>query len=115
MWNPNEDRVVLKPIDSEKKSKGGIIIPPEAQKISEWEVLAVGPTATSKNNQELLVEIGRMLGQVPQELKQEGVKLLPGMRVMISDAAGMDIEVDGEKQRVVRFIDIHLYNEAPTD
>lgn len=88
MWKPKEDRVVLKAVPPEEKTKSGLIIPNEAQKISEWEVLAVGPN-------------------------KQDIQLLPGMRVMVSDGAGMEITVDGQDQKVVRFSDIHLYDDQP--
>ena len=43
-FRPLHDRVVVKRIDAEEKSKGGIIIPDTAQeKPSQGEVIAVGP------------------------------------------------------------------------
>lgn len=90
-WKPKEDRVVLKGITPEKMTASGLHIPLEAQKTSIWEVLAIGPVTGVKTE----------------------IVLKEGDLVMISDAAGMDIEVDGEEQRVVRFSDIHLYNDEP--
>lgn len=93
MWKPKENRVALKPVPPEEKTKSGLIIPTEAQKVSEYEVLAIGPLTGS--NLEAKIE------------------LLPGMHVIVNNGAGLDIEIDGEEQKVVQFSDIHLYDDEP--
>ena len=48
-FRPLHDRVVVKRIDAEEKSKGGIIIPDTAkEKPSQGEVIAVGPAAATR-------------------------------------------------------------------
>lgn len=95
MMTPNEDRVLLKPIPPEETTSSGIIIPLEAQKVEIWEVVAIGPTSTSC----------RKCGtDRPTELK-------PGMLVLINESAGMDFSDNGEKLRIVRFTDIHAYDD----
>lgn len=93
MFKPNEDRVILKPIDPDKETKTGLIIPVEAQKVKIWEVVAIGPSST--------------------DCKTCGNKrnddLKPGMLAMINENAGMDFEYEDQLFRVVRYSDIHLY------
>ena len=83
--NPTEDRVIIKPIPPETKTKSGLIIPNEAQKIQLWEVVSVGP----------------MQGQV---------KIEPGMVVMIPESSGHDFEYEGQHLRVIRHNSIELYD-----
>jgi len=83
--NPTEDRVILKPIPPDTKTKSGLIIPNEAQKIQLWEVVAVGPSASP-------------------------IKLEKGMVVTIPDSAGYDYELDGQQFRVIRHGSIDLYD-----
>jgi len=82
---PTEDRVILKPIPPETKTKSGLIIPNEAQKIALWEVVDVGP-------------------------QQGQVKLEPGMVVMIPEGAGYDFEDQGEQRKVIRHGSVDLYD-----
>lgn len=82
---PTEDRVILKPVPPDTKTKSGIIIPNEAQKIQLWEVVSIGPTSSP-------------------------VKLEKGMIVCIPESAGYDFEYEGEKLRVVRIGSIDLYD-----
>ena len=82
---PTEDRVIIKPIPPETKTKTGLIIPSEAQKIALWEVVDVGP-------------------------QQGQVKLEPGMVVMIPEGAGYDFEDKGEPRKVIRHGSVDLYD-----
>ncbi len=85
MLFPTEDRVILKPIPPETKTKSGLIIPVEGQKIKMWEVVAVGPS-------------------------EQKVKIEPGMIVVIPSEAGYDFEEDGQELRVIRHGSIDLYD-----
>jgi len=82
---PAQDRVILKPIPPETKTKSGLIIPNEAQKIQLWEVVSVGPT-------------------------DNPTKLEKGMIVTIPESAGYDFEDNGEPFRVIRHGSIDLYD-----
>jgi len=89
MLKPLADRVVLKPVTAEEKTKGGIVLPDTAKdKPQEGEVVAVGP--------------GRIL--------DNGTKLAPevkvGDRVIYSKYSGTEVKVDGEEYLVVRESDI---------
>lgn len=90
---PNEDRVFLEPIPPDEKTKTGIIIPNEAQKVVLWKVHSIGP----ENG--ICKECG---AKRPQKLEV-------GMRVLINENVGTDIEIDGKAIRVIRHGDIHGY------
>ena len=86
---PLADRVVLKPVEAEEKTKGGIVLPDTAKdKPQEGEVVAVGP--------------GRLLDngtKVPMEVKV-------GDRVIYSKYSGSEIKIDGDEYLIVRESDI---------
>ena len=86
---PLHDRVVIKPLDQETKSKGGIIIPDTAkEKPVEGKIIAAGPGARD--------ESGR---RVPL-----GVKV--GDRVLYGKWAGTEVKVDGEDVVVMKESDL---------
>ena len=78
-FRPLHDRVVVKRVEAEEKTKGGIIIPDTAkEKPQEGEVIAVGPGG-----------------------RDEGGKLIPidlkvGDRVLFGKWSGTEIKLDGE-------------------
>jgi len=86
---PLADRVVVKPIQADEKTKGGIVLPDTAKdKPQEGEVIAVGP--------------GRIL--------DNGTKVAPeikvGDRVIYSKYSGSEIKIEGEEYLIVRESDI---------
>jgi len=86
---PLSDRVVLKPVKAEEKTKGGIVLPDTAkEKPQEGEVIAVGP--------------GRVL--------ENGTKLTPevkvGDRVIYSKYSGTEVKIEGEEYLIIRESDI---------
>lgn len=87
---PLADRVVVKVIEADERTKGGIILPDTAKdKPQEGEVLAVGR--------------GRVLdsgGRVAPEVKV-------GDRVIFSKYGGVEVKVDDEEYLVVRESDLH--------
>jgi len=94
-FRPLHDRVVVKRIDAEEKTKGGIIIPDTAQeKPQEGEVLAVGPGARD--------EAGKL---VPLDLK-------PGDRVLFGKWSGTEVKIDGEDLLIMKESDIMGVVEA---
>ncbi|PKN32425.1 MAG: co-chaperone GroES [Deltaproteobacteria bacterium HGW-Deltaproteobacteria-20] len=86
---PLGDRVVIKRVEQEEKTKGGIIIPDSAkEKPVEAEVIAVGPGKALKD------------GKIrPVEVKQ-------GDRVLIGKWSGTEIKLDGAEHVIVREEDI---------
>jgi chaperonin GroES len=86
---PLNDRVMIKRLEEEEKTKGGIIIPDSAkEKPAEGKVIAVGP---GKRNDK-----GEIL---PLQVKA-------GDRVLFSKYGGTDIRLDGEDFLIMREDDI---------
>jgi chaperonin GroES len=86
---PLADRVVVKPIEAEEKTKGGIVLPDTAKdKPQEGEVIAVGPGRILENGT-----------KIPPEVKV-------GDRVIYSKYSGSEIKVEGEEYLIVRESDI---------
>ena len=86
---PLHDRVIVKRIEEEETTKGGIIIPDTAkEKPIEGEVVAVGAGKRLEN------------GKVqPLEVKE-------GDRVLFGKYVGTDINIDGEEHLIMREEDI---------
>ncbi|POR48350.1 co-chaperone GroES [Bosea psychrotolerans] len=96
-FRPLHDRVVVKRIDAEEKTKGGIIIPDTAkEKPQEGEVVAVGPGARD--------EAGKL---VPLDLKA-------GDRVLFGKWSGTEVKLDGEDLLIMKESDIMGVIEAAT-
>lgn len=88
-FTPLHDRVLLRRIEAEEKTPGGIIIPDTAkEKPAEGEVLAVGAGGRD--------ESGRI---VPLDVKV-------GDRVLFGKWAGTDVIIDGEDRLIVKEADI---------
>jgi len=82
---PLQDRVLLKRLEVEEKTAGGIIIPDTAQeKPQECEVIAVGPGKTLESG----------------ELRKPDVSA--GNHVLIGKYSGSEIKLDGEEHIIVR-------------
>jgi chaperonin GroES len=88
-FKPLHDRVLVRRVAEEQKTKGGIIIPDTAQeKPSEGEVVATGPGARNED------------GKVtPLDVKA-------GDRVLFSKYGGTEVKVDGEDLIILRESDI---------
>ena len=88
-FRPLHDRVVVKRIDAEEKTKGGIIIPDSAkEKPSQGEVTAVGPGGRD--------EAGKL---IPIDVKV-------GDRVLFGKYSGQTVRVKGDELLVMREEDI---------
>ena len=88
-FRPLHDRVVVKRIDAEEKTSGGIIIPETAQeKPQEGEIVAVGPGGLDDNGK-----------RVPPEVK-------PGDFVLFGKWSGTEVKVDGEELLIMKESDI---------
>ena len=88
-FRPLHDRVLVRRIEAEERTTGGIIIPDTAkEKPVEGEVLAVGPGARD--------ETGRI---IPLDVKV-------GDRVLFGKWAGTDVLIDGEEQLILKESDI---------
>lgn len=102
MLQPTEDRIILKPVPPDTKTKTGLIIPESAQKVALWEVVAVGPSVGNKI---------ALVGERVTIVQNPEVNIKPGMIVMIPETAGVDFEDHGEPRRVIRHSSIELYSE----
>ncbi len=88
-FRPLHDRVVVRRIDADEKTKGGIIIPDTAkEKPQEGEVVAVGPGARD--------EKGNL---VPTDLKA-------GDRILFGKWSGSEVKIDGEELLIMKESDI---------
>jgi len=86
---PLHDRVVLKRIEAEEKTSGGIIIPDTAkEKPQEGEVVAVGPGGRD--------EAGKL---IPTDLKA-------GDRVLFGKWSGTEVKIDGVDYLVMKETDV---------
>ena len=89
MIRPLGERVVVKPLPSEEKTKGGIVLPDTAkEKPQEGEVIAVGSGK--------ILETGQ---RVPIDLK-------PGDRILFSKYAGNEVKIDDVEYLIMREADI---------
>ncbi len=88
-FRPLHDRVVVRRIEAEAKSAGGIIIPDTAkEKPQEGEVVAVGPGGRD--------EAGKL---IPLDLKA-------GDRVLFGKWSGTEVKVDGEELLIMKESDV---------
>jgi chaperonin GroES len=88
-FRPLHDRVVVKRIDAEEKSKGGIIIPDTAkEKPSQGEVVAVGPGGRDESG----------------HLVKPDVKA--GDKVLFGKWSGTEVVLDGEDLLIMKESDI---------
>ncbi len=86
---PLADRIVVKAIAQEEKTKSGIVLPDTAkEKPQEGEVLAVGPGKVAENG-----------SRIPMEVKV-------GDRIIYSKYAGTEVKIDGEEYLVLRESDV---------
>jgi chaperonin GroES len=86
---PLHDRVVVKRLEEEEKTAGGIIIPDTAkEKPQQGKVIAVGKGR--------IMEDGKVIPLVVKE----------GDRILFSKYAGTDIKVDGDEHLIMREDDI---------
>lgn len=88
-FRPLHDRVVVRRVDSEEKTAGGIILPDTAQeKPSEGEIIAAGSGARD--------EAGKL---VPLDVK-------PGDRVLFGKWSGTEVKINGEDLLIMKESDI---------
>ncbi len=86
---PLHDRVIVKRVEEEAKTKGGIIIPDTAkEKPVEGEIMAVGD------------------GKVGDDGKKIAMEVKVGDKVLFGKYAGTEIQIDGEEHLIMREDDI---------
>ena len=88
-FRPLHDRVLLRRVEQEAKTTGGIIIPDTAQeKPMEGEVIAVGPGARGDDG------------------KVQPLDVKTGDRVLFGKWSGTEIKIDGEELMIMKESDI---------
>ncbi len=88
-FRPLHDRVLVKRVKEEEKTKGGIIIPDTAQeKPQEGEIVAVGPGARDEDGE-----------RIPLDVKV-------GDRILFGKWSGTEVKVDGEELLIMKESDI---------
>jgi chaperonin GroES len=86
---PLQDRVIVKRLEEEEKTKGGIIIPDTAkEKPQEGKVIAVGK------------------GKVTEEGKVIPLDVKAGDRILFGKYSGTEIKIEGEEHLIMREEDI---------
>jgi chaperonin GroES len=86
---PLHDRVIVKRVEEEEKTKGGIIIPDTAkEKPVEGKVIAVGD------------------GKLSDEGKKIPLEVKAGDRILFGKYAGTETQIDGEEHLIMREDDI---------
>ncbi|MFH1645759.1 MAG: co-chaperone GroES [Candidatus Omnitrophota bacterium] len=86
---PLGDRIIVKPLEAEEVTKGGIILPDTAkEKQQEGKVIAVGK------------------GKVLESGKVEPVEVKVGDKVLYGKYSGTEVKVDGEDYLIVREEDV---------
>ena len=88
-FRPLHDRVVVKRIDAEEQTKGGIIIPDTAkEKPQEGEIVAVGPGGRDENGKLIAMDVKA------------------GDRVLFGKWSGTEVKLDGEELLIMKESDI---------
>jgi chaperonin GroES len=86
---PLQDRIIVKRIDEEETTKGGIIIPDTAkEKPQEGKVIAVGK------------------GKVLDDGKVQPLDVKKGNRVLFSKYSGTEVNIEGEEHLIIREDDV---------
>jgi len=88
-FRPLHDRVVVRRVESEEKTAGGIIIPDTAkEKPMEGEVLAVGPGARNENGEIVALDVKA------------------GDRILFGKWSGSEVRIDGQDLLIMKESDI---------
>jgi chaperonin GroES len=86
---PLQDRIIVKRIEEEEKTKGGIIIPDTAkEKPMEGEVIAVGK------------------GKILENGKKQPLEVKAGDRILFGKYAGTEVKIDGVEHLIMREEDV---------
>jgi len=88
-FRPLHDRVVVKRLDSETKTSGGIIIPDTAaEKPQQGEVVAVGPGSCDESGKLIAIELKK------------------GDKVLFGKWSGTEVKIDGQELLIMKESDI---------
>ena len=86
---PLYDRILVKRVEEEKKSKGGIIIP---------------DTATEKPQEARVAAVGT--GKLLDDGKTRALEVRTGDRVLFGKYSGTEVTIDGEEHLIIREEDV---------
>ncbi len=88
-FRPLGDRVVIRRVEEEAKTKGGIIIPDNAkEKPQEGEVISVGPGARDEDGKRIPIDV------------------VAGDRILFGKWSGSEVKIDGEELLIMKESDI---------
>jgi chaperonin GroES len=97
-FRPLHDRVVVRRIEAEEKTTGGIIIPDTAkEKPMQGEVIAVGPGARNEQGQIVALDVRE------------------GDRILFGKWSGTEVKIDGEELLIMKESDIMGIIEGQPD
>jgi chaperonin GroES len=86
---PLEDRIIVKALDAEEKTAGGIIIPDNAkEKPQRGEVMAIGP------------------GKISDKGAKIEMSLKKGDKILYGKYSGTEVKIDGEEYIIMRESDV---------
>lgn len=86
---PLQDRILVKRVEEESTTKGGIIIPDTAkEKPAEGEVIAVG------------------IGRIGEDGKRIALEIKKGDKILFSKYGGTEIKIEGEEYLIMREDDV---------
>jgi chaperonin GroES len=88
-FRPLHDRLIVKRIEGEEKTKGGIIIP---------------DTAKEKPQEAKVVAVGK--GKITDDGKLQPLEVQKGDRILVGKYSGSEIKVDGEEHLIIREDDV---------
>ncbi|MBW5440095.1 co-chaperone GroES [Bradyrhizobium canariense] len=95
-FRPLHDRVVVRRIDAEEKTAGGIIIPDTAkEKPSQGEVIAVGPGGRDESGKLIPIDV------------------LVGDRILFGKWSGTEVKIDGQELLIMKESDIMGVLDVP--
>ena len=88
-FRPLGDRVVIRRVEEEAKTKGGIIIPDNAkEKPQEGEVVSVGPGGRDEDGKRIVIDVA------------------VGDRILFGKWSGSEVKIDGEELLIMKESDI---------
>jgi chaperonin GroES len=94
-FKPLHDRIVVRRVESQEKTRGGIIIPDTAkEKPQEGEVIAVGAGARNERGEVVALDVR------------------PGDRILFGKWSGTEIKIDGEDLLIMKEADVMGVLEA---
>jgi chaperonin GroES len=88
-FRPLHDRLIVKRLEGEEKTKGGIIIP---------------DTAKEKPQGAKVIAVGK--GKITDDGKLQPMEVQKGDRVLVGKYSGSEIKIDGEEHLIIREDDV---------